>query len=239
MYNINLPYSPIEWPKISTFLLLLLLPIMSSASTNYSMPSTIDANKNYLFFLHGAITENRGAMARHPRYGNYNFHQMLKAISDRGFRVISEIREKRTDKIDYAIKIVDQIQKLIERGTAPEKISIVGFSKGGTIALYTASILRNPKVSFVILAGCGAKRDYKRSYMKFLNTSAADLYGRLLSIYDKHDKIAGSCIDAFTRSANKTESSEIVLDTGKGNGLFYQPDDEWLIPISKWINRDL
>ncbi|NOX32413.1 MAG: alpha/beta hydrolase [Deltaproteobacteria bacterium] len=207
-----------------------------STTTSYRMPTVIDSSAKYIFFLHGTITEKQGPYATHPIYGTYDFYKMTKAISDQGFMVISEVRKKNTNIQLYAGKIADQVKELLTQGVPPGNISVVGFSKGGAITLYASSILKNDKINFVVMAGCGANGKYRKNYKRFLRSAAHDLKGRILSIYDINDSICGSCETAFKLAAGGISSKEIKLTVGKGHGTFYQPRKEWLIPVVKWIN---
>lgn len=208
-----------------------------STTPSYTMPQFIDTSAQYLFFLHGTITEKKGPYGTHPSHGTYDFYGMVQAFSDQGFTVISEVRADGTDVQVYAGKVAGQVNELLAQGVSAQNISVVGFSKGGAITLYVSSLLKNPDVNFVIMAGCGATEKYKKSYEKFLRHAAVDLQGRILSLYDEKDSICGSCEEAFDLAGDKITSKEIKLKVGKGHGTFYQPRKEWLIPVTEWIKE--
>ena len=178
-----------------------------------------------------------GAYASHPHYGTYDYHKMVKAFMDQGFVVISEIRPQGTDKLKYANKVVQQINTLLVSGVAAKNITVAGFSKGGSIALYVSAILKNPNIKYVVMAGCGRTGEYKRGYEHFLRHAASSLQGHFLSIYDENDSICGTCKSAFNAATGKITSNEIKLKVGKGHGTYYTPRKEWLEPVVEWINR--
>jgi hypothetical protein len=59
------------------------------------------------------------------------------------------------------------------------------------------------------------------------------LRGRLLSIYDASDRLAGSCREAFEKAA-VAESAEVVLQTGQGHALFWSPKAVWVDEVVGW-----
>ena len=88
-----------------------------------------------------------------PAFGMYDYFKIVKALSDEGFLVISEIRDRNTDVNEYAGKTARQISYLLRAGVPPGKITVVGGSKGGIIAIRVSNILKNRKMKYVILAG--------------------------------------------------------------------------------------
>ncbi len=191
------------------------------------LPQTIDPNNHYFFYLHGRIVEEKGLRPESPRFGIYEYEAILDSLAARGFDVISEPRERGTKPPEYAYKIVTQIQTLLAKGVSPETISVVGFSKGGDIAIATSTLLQNGRVNFVLLAACG---DWI-----FRSDESPNLSGRVLSIRELSDNIVGSCHKAFDRSAGTLESREIELDLGGGHGVFFRPMQEWLDPTVEWL----
>jgi len=126
----------------------------------------------------------------------------------------------------FAGHVVDQVHQLLAAGVPPEHVSVVGFSKGGGIAIRTSALLRNPRVNFVFLAACG-DGDFSRSGLK--------VQGRILSIYEASDEIGRSCAGLFATSGPTGERSEIRIDIGDHHGTFYRLHDEWLEPLLRWI----
>ncbi|MBI4279866.1 MAG: hypothetical protein HY660_15555 [Armatimonadetes bacterium] len=198
---------------------------------SYAMPSSIDASRKYLFYLHGKILEDQGRNAVSREHGAYCYDDIIKALADRGFVVISEIRPANTTP-EYAQKVAGYVRTLLEGGVAPESITVAGFSKGGALTLRTSAVLGQPKVNFVVMAGCGHTGP-DSGYRQIVEQVAPRLRGRILSIYDAADREAGPCQDAFARAPG-LEPRETKFSTGLGHGLFYRPRSEWLDPVVDW-----
>jgi hypothetical protein len=198
------------------------------------VPEQIDAGARYLFYLHGRIVELQGLRPRHERHGFYEYEEILKTLAGRGFHVVSEPRPADTEHVEYARKVVAQISRLLAAGVPARNVTVVGASKGGAIAVFTSTLLRNRDVNFVVLAGCGDGGPYR--------TNKVDLHGRVLSIYDAADEFGGpggggvSCSKYYRQSTGLRQSSEIEVKLGVGHGLLYKPFREWIDPAVEWAN---
>lgn len=193
-----------------------------------SPPVNVSTQDRYIFFMHGKIIEKKGLPASSNRYGDYDYLDMLDAFASHGFNVISEVRSSGTDVHEYAYEIADQVRKLIDAGIPASNISMSGFSKGGRITMLVSSLMTQPEINYIVLAGCRLSNRYPYD----LNPS-----GRVLSIYDSSDDTFGSCSQVFSEGQNNLVSDEIVLNTGEGHGVFYTPIDEWVIPMMTWAKK--
>jgi predicted esterase len=213
---------------LSLFLLLLLVPAraLGAGRVLRSLPEKIDPRQDYLIYLHGRIIEEEGLRPTSPRFGVYEYEKILESFAGRGFVVISEPRPRNTDVGVYAGKVVGQVRALRRAGVPPEHIAVVGFSKGGGIALLTASKLAEPKVNFVILAGCSASP----------SSAEESLQGRILSMFDASDDVATTCEKTFAQAKGPLVHEEVVLKLGTGHGTFYRPGD-WLGRVAAWIKK--
>jgi hypothetical protein len=189
------------------------------------VPPEIDLDARYLIYLHGAIIENEGVRPTHPEYGVYEYVEILEVFAERGFVVISEARPSGTDGMLYASKVVDQMKALLDAGVPPEKLTVVGFSKGGGIAIAASSMLANDNVNFIFIASCNPWLDDHPEIVAC---------GRLLSVRESSDELVGSCESFFSRSSSPHEHQEMVLDLGGGHGVFYRPRGEWVDPVISW-----
>jgi dienelactone hydrolase len=196
-------------------------------SAYQDLPPSIDPSRKYLFYMHGRIVELRGRNAASKEHGRYQYDDIVKALADRGFVVISEVRPANTT-VEYGRKVAGRVRALMAAGVAPSNIAVTGFSKGGFLTIVTAAVLGEPKVNFVIMAGCGIG-----PYEQILREFAPQMKGRVLSLYDRADREAASCREAFRRAPG-LEHKEVELVTGVGHGLFYAPRREWLDPVSDW-----
>ena len=186
--------------------------------------------------MQGAWIERAGLNKPHHEYGRYEYGKIVKAFSEEGFTVISEVRTKSVDTEAYSREIAGQIDELLQKDVPPEHVTVTGHPKGGHMALLVATILNQPKVNFVIMAGGGRKATrFGVGFQRFVNRRAASLQGRLLSPYDKSDRISGSCREAFGRADKRAlESRETVFQIGRGHGLSFTPDSVWLGQVIEW-----
>ncbi len=149
--------------------------------------NNINPLKNYIFYLHGRIIEEQGPDAVSPEYGSYLYRDIIQALAKSGAEVISELRPRGTDPLEYARKTANQIKSLLKAGIPPGRILVIGASKGAGIAVLLSAILGNPELKFVLLAICNKEM---AAYWKKNNIR---LWGKILYIYDSEDRIAGSC----------------------------------------------
>ncbi|MBD3850305.1 MAG: alpha/beta hydrolase [Acidobacteria bacterium] len=191
------------------------------------LPVQIDPNSRYLFYLHGAIIERAGVRPTHPEFGVYEYREILEVFAGRGFVVISEARPAGTNGAVYAEKVADQVGALMKGGVSPEHITVVGFSKGGGIAITASSILSEERLNFVFMGACGPWLDSRPEIVP---------HGRLLALREKSDDLVGSCEELFARTTSEGERKEIILELGGGHGAFYRPQSEWLGPVVEWAN---
>ena len=106
------------------------LPKETSRRIFGEMPDEIEASARYLFYLHGRIIEEKGVRPTHPRFGVYEYREILETFADLGFVVISEVRPSAADVATWAERVGGQVRRLVSGGVPPEHITVVGFSKG-------------------------------------------------------------------------------------------------------------
>lgn len=191
------------------------------------VPETVDSDTRYLIYLHGAIIERQGERPTHPEFGVYEYRKILEEFAARGLTVISEVRPAGTDVMAYAATVVDQVRGLQAGGVPPERITVVGFSKGGAIAIFTSSLLANDEVNFVFIGACGGWLDTRPEIVP---------RGRMLSLREASDDLVGSCGALFLRSPEKSATREITFELGGGHGAFYRPRPEWVDPVVEWAS---
>src|SRR5262249_35197832 len=110
-----------------------------------------------------------------------------------------------------------------QAGVPATAITIVGFSKGASLARRSAAELGDRNLGFAILAGCPKKPENLEPWVP-------KMAGRMLSLYDRSDEMVGSCKPAFDK-APAAAGSESVLGTGKRHGPFFEPRPEWVKPV--------
>ena len=191
-------------------------------------PEAPDVRARYLFYLHGRIIEEKGIRPEDPRYGVYEYEQILDTFKQRGFTVISEARPQGTDVKQYASQTAGRIQKLLAAGVPPRRITVVGASKGSVIAMVTSSLLRNRDVNFVLMSNCN---DWVRQNFD------VDLFGNVLSIYDVNDEFGQTCRKLFDSSTGLNMRDEVELKIGTGHAILYTPMKEWVDLVVEWAAR--
>ncbi len=200
---------------------------MQNANIMQQIPDDPDSTGEYIFYLHGLIVEEAGIRPKSSEHGYYEYELIVKELAQKGFIVISEVREKGTEIIVYAEKVAAQVKKLLASGVPPQKITIVGASKGGIITAYVSNMLQNTRINYLFLAGL---------FEKCLQDPSLKLYGNVLSIHDRSDKLSMTPALYFQRSEGLGKFRELVLDLDLGHGLIYRPYREWVDPLCSWLN---
>ena len=209
-----------------TFLLALLFSF-----TSFSQTETAKKEQRYIFFLHNAYVEQNDLSVAHPEYGKAEYNEILASFRKDNFIVYSEIRSKNTNAAEYAKKVVKQIKGLLKKGIFPNKITVIGTSKGGYIAQYVSTYLANPDVNFVFI---GCFRDSDITEIPDIN-----FCGNILTIYEKSDIYGVSAIKRKETSKLKINHfKEIELNTNLKHGFLYKASDNWIAPSKKWANGD-
>lgn len=173
--------------------------------------------------------EDQGIRPVHERWGEYDYSAVVEALGSKGAVVLSEVRHRGADIYEYAGKTIGEIESAIASGVPPDQIVVVGFSKGGAIAIHVSSFLRRPEVNYVLLAACS---DWVTSYPHL------QLTGNILSVVEESDDLAGSCGELRNRSGDVQTYKEVQISTGTEHGAFYVPRQEWLDPVLNWVHRN-
>ncbi|TXK75070.1 alpha/beta hydrolase [Mesonia sp. HuA40] len=188
-----------------------------------------DQDDRFIFFLHNRFLEEHGLNESHPEFGRTEYNEILAEFEKSGLKVISEKRNGNVNAREYAIEIVNKIDSLINSGIEPEKITIVGTSKGGYIAQYVSTLADNPELNFVFVAS------FRNSDLE--NIPEINFCGNILTIYEKTDPFGVSAIRKKENSTCEIKNfKEIELNTGMGHGFLFKPLKEWIEPTIKWAN---
>ncbi len=209
-------------------LVLLAAPVTQAGGIHADVPSAPDLKARWVIYLHGRIVEMQGRKATHPEFGPFAFDAIVKALADRGLEVIAEVRPESTT-FEYSSRVVRQVRQLEQAGVPSSAITVVGFSKGGSLARRAAAELADPEVAYAILAGCPRKSENFEAW-------SARMAGRMLSLYDQSDELVGSCKPGFEK-APAVKGSETVLSVGKRHGTFFEPRREWVDPVVAFATR--
>ncbi|WP_236979229.1 alpha/beta hydrolase [Membranihabitans maritimus] len=188
-----------------------------------------EEDERYIFFLHNRFLETHDLSELHPVYGRTEYEEILSEFEAAGFHVISEKRNGNVNAREYAIGMVEEINRLIENGVLPHNITVVGTSKGGYIAQYVSTLARNPDLNFVFVASF---RDADLEEIPEINYC-----GNILTIYEKTDPYG---VSAMERKKNSTceinHFLEIELNTGMAHGFLFKALKVWIQPVIEWAN---
>jgi hypothetical protein len=186
------------------------------------------ASEKHLFYVHGCCVKDKND----PKVKAYE--EIVQELKNSGFNVVFELRTADIGDSDagaqaYAKKIAEQVQALSAKGTPPENITVAGYSLGSMTALVASGLVNNPKVNFVLLAGCPINPAIK------VNIDYSRVKGRILSITDTKDERFGSCNGKLP---DGTTHKEIVLNSGEGHAAFRLTDKKilklWKDPLVEW-----
>jgi hypothetical protein len=211
--------------SLFNLLILAVLPIGQAQE----LPSKPSAANYYVFYLHGRIIEDGDQRPVHATLGLYDYPGVVRALGARGAVVISEPRPKDADVAEYATKVRGQIASLVKAGVPQSHISVVGFSKGGAIAITVSSTSGEqfPQVRYVFLAAC---TDWVSEQPNL------SLSGHALAISEATDEATQGCSGLAKHSRSLQRRSEIAINTGAGHGAFYLPREVWVKPTLQWIH---
>jgi hypothetical protein len=123
---------------------------------------------------------------------------------------------------------VRQIQRLLDAGVEPGRVTVIGASKGAVIAMLISTRLSAP-IRYVLLANCN---DF------IFKMFPLSLHGHVLSIYEASDTLGQSCGPLFERSAALGKRHELRLETGLRHGFIFRPLDAWVRPAVAWARGD-
>jgi Lipase (class 3) len=201
------------------------LPADEPGTVVRSFPDQIVPGTRYLIYLHNQFLETAAPGEAHPQFGAYEYNEILDALADRRLTVIAERREADADPAVWADRTVRQVRRLIGAGVPANAITVVGFSKGGAIAILASAALAEDEVNFVVLGACGRWIELRPDLVP---------HGRLLSIVEASDELAGSCRPLLDRASAGSVTREIKLELGGGHGAFFTPRQAWIEPTLEW-----
>lgn len=149
-----------RFPCLCALALGLLLSVTPALAQRGSIhgngPAQPRADARYLIYLHARIVEEqRSPRPKDERFGAYEYQQILDTLAASGAVVIAEQRAPGTDFRQFGAHVADQVRQLLAAGVPAERIAVVGFSRGGAIAIVASALLQDPRIAFVFLGPCG------------------------------------------------------------------------------------
>lgn len=188
------------------------------------VPQKVNPNARYLFYLSGYIVEAGNIRPTSPRFGVYEYEQILETFKQSGFVVISEARKQSPEIEPYAAKVAGQVKQLLKARVPPQNITVVGASQGSWIAMLASTYLENRKVNFVVIGACSADE----GFLKLVN-----LHGNILFISERTD-LPGNCERFRADATGLGEYKQVETNTGQKHGFLYRPMKEWVEPTVAW-----
>ncbi|MEO8479952.1 MAG: alpha/beta hydrolase [Gemmatimonadota bacterium] len=179
----------------------------------------------YIIYLHAKIVETEGRRPTDSTFGTYEYDAILDSLRRPGVIVLSDQRPPMADSDASALHVAQQVDSLLALGVPAKAITVIGFSKGGWIAILASARLRNPAISFVFMAACGPWA-FERPELH--------VTGRLLSLYETSDSLGVSCAPLFEHQGSGSRVQEIPIGLGLGHGTFFEPRSAWLGPARAW-----
>ena len=159
---------------------------------------------------------------------------IAQELRNAGFNLTFDLRYADMSDSDalvqaYAAKVADQVNALLAKGVVPEDITVSGYSLGSMTTLVASGLIANPKVNFVLLAGCPVNTAIP------VTIDYSKVKGRVLSITDTKDDKFGSCNGRLPESVTY---KEVVLNSGEGHAVFRLTDEKnlklWKEPLAAW-----
>ncbi len=200
-----------------------LLSLIISMVLKGCTTSEQEHNKKHIFYLHARIVELHGIHAMSEQFGRYHYSDIIDSLEAFGAQVYHEVRNTETDFYLFCNKISHQVDSLIQIGTVPQDISIIGASKGGVMAMYISNINTN-QINYILLGANSTAIEQENDW---------NLHGNILGIYEVSDSLANKDY-AHWKSPN-CNIEELVLQTGLRHGFLYKPIKEWVLPVREWI----
>lgn len=206
-------------------------PLIAAIAAATLMTAAIDvahAADKHLFYVHGCCVKD----SDDPKAKVYE--TVVRGLADAGLTVAFELRPTPIGDSDekahaYAAKIAARVRSLLAAGTAPEDITVAGYSLGSMTTMVASGLIAHPKVNFVLIAGCPVNSRVH------VTIDYAKVMGRVLSIVDSKDDRFGSCAGKLPGA---TPYREIMLNTGQGHGVFADLKylDLWRDPLLAWTS---
>ena len=193
------------------------------------VPQKVDAEALYLIYVSGFIVEAGNTRPTSPKFGVYEYEQILEALRQGGFVVISEAREQTHDIEPYAQKVAGKVRLLLNAGVPPQNITVVGASQGAWIGMLVSTYVGNRGLNFVVIGACGADE----GFLQLVN-----LHGDVLFISERTDRTPAARCQIFRDDATGLGESQVLeTNTGQGHGFLYRPMKEWVEPTVAWARR--
>lgn len=206
----------------------MLIAMITSVAWMVASLGVAHAAEKHLFYVHGCCIKGKDD----PKIKAYEM--IAQELRNAGFNLTFDLRYADMSDSDalvqaYAAKVADQVNALLAKGVVPEDITVSGYSLGSMTTLVASGLIANPKVNFVLLAGCPVNTAIP------VTIDYSKVKGRVLSITDTKDDKFGSCNGRLPESVTY---KEVVLNSGEGHAVFRLTDEKnlklWKEPLAAW-----
>lgn len=177
-----------------------------------------------IVYLHNAWYEEHKNGEPHKKFGVYDI-EGIKAALGQGISFEAPERDGSLTPAEAAAELVQDLEAKIARGRDPSTIKVIGASKGAYIAMLASQQMRNPAIRWVLIGGCTPKR---------ISDSELKLAGRVLSIFESSDTVAGPCPTGTTLTQATRSFRQVQTHSGTSHGFLFTPDPAWVRPAKDW-----
>ncbi len=180
--------------------------------------------EDLVIYLHNAWYEKHKGGEPHPKFGVYDMDGIKAAL---GQEVSFEAPERAAGLSPSAAAeaLVNRLEDKIAQGRDPWTVKVIGASKGAYIAMLASELMRKPAVRWVLVGGCNPKR---------LRGREPELTGRVLSIYETSDTVAGPCPTGTPLTRSTQSFRQISINAGTNHGFLFTADPAWVGPAKDW-----
>jgi hypothetical protein len=148
----------------------------------------------------------------------------IRAFEDNGMSVITFAYAGESDH-EYARRIRDEVRSLIDNGTPPGAITVVGAGAASPVAALTSAMTGNRHVNYVLLGNCDPR---------LADDGRFHLSGRVLGVRDADDSASPSCRPLWRDAPKLGQRRDLVVRSGQGAAIFDAPRREWMQPVADW-----
>lgn len=208
--------------------MIMLAAPVSAGEILTAFPQDPTQDQRYIIYLHGRIIETKGIDPVSPRFGLYDYTNIVDGLAQGDADVIAVRRRGDTNVNEYTETLGEAIAEMLSQGVPANHITVAGFSKGGYLTLMAANRLQSLEMRFVVMAGCA------EGIVDGSDTIAEGLQGAVLSMVDLADDLGFSCAPLFERNPQLSQTDEILFSAGTGHGFFYRADPAWINEVLSW-----
>lgn len=194
------------------------------------LPAVVDPKKRYVFYIHDT-SEAASPSFISGQYHPNGYNQILEALRDEGFHVISENRPPQADLYQCALKLAEDVKDLIRAWIPQENITLVATSQGAAIGSIVSSLLKKDGINYVLLHSHVAESSIVQKDTKIRLT------GNVLSIHARQTENFSHISPSYWDTSSTHKYEEVKLLVHENTSILHTPCKEWLEPTVNWAKR--